>query len=274
MTAARQAAAQVGSPARSGWHPVEWACELLGTAVLLLGGLSAICLTMGPESPIRAHVPSASVRLLLTGVLFAGTGSVMAISPWGRRSGAHLNPAVTLAFWVQGKVHPHDLLGYVLGQALGAVTGTAAVALLWGATGRAVKLGATNPGAGVSSGRAVALEALMTAALVLLILLLTSDARTARWTPLGTLLLVAVLVWQAAPLTGTSLNPARSLGPAVLLPTVSSLWIYLLGPTSGSLAACGLFGLLRTRHTLTAKLFHDPAYRSTLGSDLPLRTRR
>lgn len=257
-----------GAPAQGGWHPSEWACEFLGTALLLLGGLSAICLTMGPHSPVRPHVPSESARLLITGVLFAGTGSLMALSPWGRRSGAHLNPAVTLAFWIQGKVHPHDVLGHVLGQALGAVAGTGAVALLWGATGQAVRLGATTPGRAMGDWQAVGVEALMTATLVLMILLLTSDARTARWTPLGNLLLVAVLVWRVAPLTGTSLNPARSLGPAVLLPSMSSFWVYLLGPLSGSLAACGVFRLVRSRRTLTAKLFHDPAYRSMLGSEL------
>ena len=258
------------SPAQAGWHPVEWGCELLGTALLLLGGLSAVCLTMGAESPIRSQVPSESARLLITGVLFAGTGSLMALTPWGRRSGAHLNPAVTAAFWIQGKVHPHDVLGYVLAQALGAIAGTGAVAILWGATARDVRLGATTPGRALGDGQAVGLEGLMTAALVLMILLLTSDARTARWTPLGNLLLVAVLVWQLAPFTGTSLNPARSLGPDVLLPSMSSLWVYLLGPLSGSLAACGIFGLLRSRSTLTAKLFHDPAYRSTLGGELPV----
>jgi len=84
-------------------HLAEWSCELLGTALLLLGGLSAVCLDFGPHSPLRGL--GSSVRLLLTGLLFAGTGSLLAISPLGRRSGAHLNPVVTLAFWTQRKVH-------------------------------------------------------------------------------------------------------------------------------------------------------------------------
>ena len=73
--------------------------------------MSAVCLDFGPHSPLRGL--GSSVRLLLTGLLFAGTGSLLAISPLGRRSGAHLNPVVTLAFWTQRKVHPHDLAGYV-----------------------------------------------------------------------------------------------------------------------------------------------------------------
>jgi len=73
---------------------VPWWCEFLGTAILLVGGLSAVFLDFGPSSPITPHVPSVSARLLLTGLLFAGTGSLVALSPIGRRSGAHLNPAL------------------------------------------------------------------------------------------------------------------------------------------------------------------------------------
>lgn len=269
MPLGSRAAGSAGSAPRGGWHPVEWGCELVGTAVLLFGGLSAVCLTMGPGSPVRSWLPGVSGRLLLTGLLFGGTGSVMAVSPWGRRSGAHLNPVVTLAFWLQGKVHRHDLAGYVLAQLAGALVGTAAVVGLWGGTARAVRVGATAPGRGLGQLEAAGVEAAMTAALVLMILLMTSSTRTARWTPLGNLLLIAGLVWQVAPYTGTSLNPARSLGPAVLAPLLGPLWVYVAGPVTGALAGCGVFALLRERRTLTAKLFHDPAYRSTLGSELP-----
>ncbi len=75
-----------------GWHWAEWSCELVGTAVLLIGGLSAVCLDFGPHSPTARLVPDHSARLLITGLLFAGTGSLVAVSPLGRRSGAHLNP--------------------------------------------------------------------------------------------------------------------------------------------------------------------------------------
>jgi len=85
-------------PPLRGVHPVEWLCELAGTA-LLLGGLSAVCLDFGPHTPLAA-LPG-SPRLLITGLLFAGTGSLLAISPLGRRSGAHLNPVVTLAFFTR-----------------------------------------------------------------------------------------------------------------------------------------------------------------------------
>jgi len=253
-------------PPQPGLHLAEWSCELLGTALLLLGGLSAVCLDFGPHSPLRGL--GSSVRLLLTGLLFAGTGSLLAISPLGRRSGAHLNPVVTLAFWTQRKVHPHDLAGYVGGQLLGAVLGTAAVAALWGGEARVVHLGATVPGRGLTGPAAMFVEAAMTAVLVLVLLLMTSSARTARWTALVLWPVIAALVWQGAPYTGTSLNPARSLGPALLAPLLGPYWVYVAGPLLGGAVAVAGFALLRDRQVLTAKLFHDPRYRSTLGTSL------
>jgi aquaporin Z len=134
-------------------------------------------------------------------------------------------------------------------------------------------LGATQPGRGFAVLDAAVLEMVMTASLVLMILFLTSSARTARWTPLGNWLLVATLVWQGAPYTGTSLNPARSIAPALLAPELAHLWVYLAGPLAGALLASGVFALFRNTSTLTAKLFHDPRYPSTLGSDLPTASR-
>ncbi len=259
-----------GTEALPGWHWVEWWCEFSGTALLMLGGLSAVFLDFGPGSPVAAALPGRSARLLLTGVLFAGTGSLVAVSPLGRRSGGHINPAVTLAFWLRGAVHRHDLVGYVLAQLAGGVVGTAALALLWGHTARALALGATAPGHGLADWQAAVVEAGMTMALVLLILVLTSHAGTARYTPLGAWALVTVLVWQGAAYTGTSLNPARSLGPALLAPLLAPLWVYVAGPLLGAVLACGLVALAGGAEQVTAKLLHDPGYPSTLRSRLPV----
>jgi aquaporin Z len=242
----------------------------VGTALLLGAGLSAVFLDFGPSSPVAAHVPSHSLRLLITGLLFAGSGSLVALSPIGRLSGAHINPAVTIAFWTQRKVHPHDLVGYIVAQVAGAFVACWLLRWAWGSTATALSLGATEPGHGLDAVEAAGVEAAMTAALVLMILLFTSSPRTARWTPLGNWVLVAVLVWQGAPYTGTSLNPARSLAPAVVAPELAHLWVYLVGPVVGALAAAGVFAGFRERRTLTAKLFHDERYPSTLGSDLPV----
>ncbi|HTW20828.1 MAG TPA: aquaporin [Mycobacteriales bacterium] len=254
-------------PAQSGVHLVEWACEFAGTAALLVGGLSAVCFDFGPGTPLHA-VPH-SARLLITGLLFAGTGSLIAISPPGRRSGAHINPVVTLAFWTQRKVHPHDVFGYVIAQCTGAILGAAIVRLLWQHKASVLDVGATTPGRGLSDPEAALVEALMTAILIITILFMTSSARTARWTPLVLWLVIATLVWQGAPYTGTSLNPARSLGPALVAPLWSHFEVYVAGPLLGGAVAVAVFAAFRDRHVLTAKLFHDPAYPSTLATSLP-----
>ena len=251
--------------ARGGIHLTEWACEFVGTALLLLGGLSAVALDFGTASPVAAAIPSESLRLLLTGALFAAAGSLVAISPLGRTSGGHINPAVTFAFWMTRHVHPHDLAGYVGAQVLGALLGVAVWRVLWGPVADSVMRGTTLPGAGVSAPEAVVIEALMTALLVVGIFAMLTSQRTMRWTPLTVWAIVTILVWQAAPLTGTSLNPARSLAPALLGGDLASLWVYLIGPLLGAAAAAAGWRVVG-RRPLTAKLFHDPRYRCVLAA--------
>jgi aquaporin Z len=235
-----------------------------------LGGLSAVCLDFGSNSPVARVVPDHSARLLITGLLFGAAGSLVALTPMGRRSGAHLNPSVTLAFWRRGHVHRDDLAGYLAAQFAGAFVGAALVKWWWGAQARSVNLGVTEPRQGLPVLSAVVIEALMTAILVFSILAMVSSTRTARYTPLVAWLVVGALVWQGAPWTGTSLNPARSLAPAVLTGTYRNLWVYFVGPLVGSLAAVEAFNLVPGVETLTAKLFHDGRYRSTLASALPV----
>jgi aquaporin Z len=259
---------------RADWHWPEWSAELAGTALLLIGGLGAVALDFGRHTPVAPLLPSHSMRLLLTGALFAATGSLIAVSPLGRISGAHLNPAVSLAFWISGKMHHHDIVAYVAGQSIGAVAGALILRLLWPELAT-VGYGVTQPGPGLSPGAAAAIEAAMTAALVLTILVFVSSMRTARYTPLAVWMLVTILVWQGAPFTGTSLNPARSLGPALVAPNLKNLWVYLVGPPLG---ACGAALLLLTATRLrpvTAKLFHDPRYASIFKHDsMPHAARR
>ncbi len=275
MTAAVTTPAAGEHPPQPGMHLAAWASELAGTAILVLGGLSAVCLDFGHGSPVAPLLPSVSARLLLTGLLFAGVGSLVAISPLGRCSGGHINPSVTVAFWITGHVHRHDLAGYVGAQCLGALLGAILLRWLWGPVAVSVHDGMTAPQPGTGPWAAVGIEALMTAILVLTILLCVARARTARWTPLAVWVVVALLVWQGAPYTGTSLNPARSLGPALVGGTLSSLWVYWVGPLAGAALLAGGWRLLgREWQPVTAKLFHDHRYQSVLRSRLPVRGRR
>jgi Major intrinsic protein len=134
--------------ARGGWHWAEWGSEFAGTGILLFGGLSGLFLDFAPGSPVAAVLPGESVRLLITGLILGATGLLVTVTPFGRRSGAHLNPSVSLAFWRRGHMHPHDLIGYVTAQTAGAVWGTLAARWCWGARATALDLGPLGIGRG------------------------------------------------------------------------------------------------------------------------------
>jgi aquaporin Z len=250
-------------------HLAEWTAEAAGTAILLLVVVAVVALVFGPGSPVESAVPARSPRLLLAGLLIAGSASLVAVSPLGRLSGGHINPAVTFGFWLTGHVHRYDLAGYVAAQVLGALAGVAVGALLLGYRASATDYGRTMPGPGIGDLAAAAIELAMTAALMLVIFTLTSRRRLMRYTPLVSWILVAVLVWQVAPLTGTSLNPARSLSPALFARHFEALWIYLVAPPLGAALAALLVRVGLLRLPLTAKLFHDSNYRSVMRTMMP-----
>jgi aquaporin Z len=258
----------VSQPAHSGWHWRIWAAEGAGTGLMMLGGLSAVCLTFGRGSFLAEALSSDSVRRLVAGALFAACVSLVAVSPLGRLSGAHLNPAVTLSFRVLGRVSRHDVGGYLVAQLAGALTGTALVWVVWGSTARSVDGGATA--VTTSPAIAVALEIAMTAVLIGVILFFVSSMRLARWTPLAIWPVITALVWVGSPYTGTSLNPTRSAAPAVLFGQTADLWIFLIAPIVGALALALLWRSRdRGGQPKTAKLFHDQNYPCCLGTEMP-----
>ena len=103
------------------WQP--FLAELIGTALLVLVGLSLVILMFGAGSPVVRVVPDEGLRQLITGFLFGTTGALIALSPVGRESGAHINPVVTLGFWLMGKLDSRIALSYVVAQLVGAMSG-------------------------------------------------------------------------------------------------------------------------------------------------------
>jgi aquaporin Z len=252
----------------AGLHWRIWGAEAAGTALFVLGALSAVALVLGTGSPFGGL--SSSWRNLIAGALVATVVSAIAVSPIGRLSGAHLNPAVTLAFRALGMVGRHDVAGYVAAQLGGALAGAALFRAAWGPVAASVGDGVTHPT--VSLVAALALEAGMTAALVATIAAFVSHERLARWTPLIIWPLLAVMIWLAGPLTGTSLNPARSAGPAAASGDLADLWLYVVAPTVGAVAVgLGWGRAPRLRQPMTAKLLHDQRYRCSLATTLPAR---
>ncbi|GAC1566722.1 MAG: aquaporin [Ktedonobacteraceae bacterium] len=245
-------------------HWPEYGAECLGTAFLVFAGLSAVVFDFGKGLPLLTLLPSASLRRLITGLLFAGSGSLVAISPFGRLSGAHINPSVSLAFWVHGKMHNLDIIGYIVGQLLGAIIGEALLVLVWGNFARSVSDGMTLPGSAYPLWFVFLAELGLTCLLVLAIFTCVSSKRLMRWTPLVVWLLVATMVWVEAPVSGTSLNPARSFGPALFDWLWTDQWLYWIAPPLGALLAVGLYRILSQgeHDVVTGKLFHVSHYRS------------
>jgi aquaporin Z len=228
--------------------------ELIGTALLVLVGLSLVILMFGAGTPMVHLVPGEGLRRLVTGFLFGTTGACIALSPVGKVSGAHINPAVTLAFRLMGKLDLPTTLGYVAAQLIGAVFGSLPL-LLWGAMGRSVAFGATFPGPGVTVSKALLGEAITTFAMVALLAVFLGFRAIRPFTPGLFPPLYAIMVWAEAPISGTSTNPARSLGPSVISGQWQGFWIYWVGPIVGMLLAVLACSFLAKRIEV-AKLYH------------------
>ncbi len=217
--------------------PFPWlvyGAELAGTALLLGVGLSFVIADFGRGSAVVSALPPPGLRRLITGFLFGTTGALIALSPLGKESGAHLNPVVTLGFVLMGKLRPRHGLGYTVAQLLGAALGCVPL-LAWGGMGRSVAFGATLPGANYGEAAAVLGEAVTTSLLIIGLFYFLQRPRLRNFTPALFPVLYALMVFLEAPVSGTSTNPARSFGPALIAGEWSAWWVYWLGPLAGAL---------------------------------------
>jgi aquaporin Z len=228
--------------------------ELVGTAALLFGGLSLVIFMFGAGSPMERMVPSVVLRQIMTGFLFGCVGAMITLSTIGKESGAHINPAVTLAFWLFQKLDARTALGYVIAQLLGAVVGSLPL-VGWGAMGRSVAFGATTPGKGYSIETVLMGEAVTTFALVAGLCVFIGFRHLRPFTPFMIPFLYAVMVPLEASISGTSTNPARTFGPALISGQWEGWWVYWAGPLTGTLVAVLVCSSL-ARRIEVAKLYH------------------
>jgi aquaporin Z len=257
-------------PKAAGWHPVDWACEFAGTAFQLTAGFSVVALLESPRSPATAALPP-WLRLVLIGIVFGALAAAVALSPVGRRSGAHLNPAVTVGFWLRGHTPSRDALGFVAAQTAGALVAAGVFSCTLGSWASSVKDAQTLPQPRLHLAAAAGIEAALTFGLLMTVFVMVSSPRTAKWTPALVTGALAGLIWVGAPHTGASMNPARTFGPDVVASSFGALWCYIVGPVLGAAVAAGVVTLVTRRPTLTAKLFHDPEYPSVHATLLPAR---
>jgi aquaporin Z len=214
-------------------HPRMYASELVGTALLVFLGLSVVIALWGRGGPLASLPIPADTRRLLNGFLFGSVGAAIAFSPIGKMSGAHINPAVTFAFWLERKLLWRDASFYVLAQLVGAAFGAVAL-LIWGSVGASDEWGASLPDRSVPLWLPIAGETVCTFLLILLIFVFAAHKSTQPFTPLVNPPLFAVLTWLEAPLSGASANPARSFGPALVAGLWQGWWVYWIGPCLGA----------------------------------------
>lgn len=209
----------------------RWLAEACGTFVIVFAGTGAIVVDSVSGGAI-GHVGVAIVfGLVVTAMIHA----------FGDISGAHLNPAVTVAFAVAGKFPPKDLLGYLIAQIVGAIAASGVLRLLFPA---ARTLGETLPTGSVT--QSFFLELILTTILMMVILSVSTGAKEKGITAgiaIGSV--IAFEAMFAGPISGGSMNPARSLGPALVSGNLQHLWLYLVATILGAVAAVPLCSCIR-----------------------------
>jgi aquaporin Z len=246
----RQLAADFSNPS------LEWRrifAETWGTFLLVLVAAGG-----GVVAAMSGGKVTLGMRVVAPGIM------VMAIIYFmGAVSGAHLNPAVTLAFAVRRNFSWKKVPGYIVGQVIGGIGAAVFLRAMFGTVGA---LGATLPGVGVTSGKALAMEIVLTAGLVNTILGTASGARnigTNGAIAVGGYIALAGL-W-SAPVTGASMNPVRSFAPDLVRGDLHTTWIYIVGPFVGALIGVVFEWILKGKPTAAGRI----AAEGTLGVDDP-----
>ncbi len=202
--------------------------ELLGTFLFMMVGYASVA-NFGLAQP--------AISGILVVPFSFGLGLLAAIYAFGHVSGGHFNPAVTVAMVLDKRTTPSDAVGYIIAQIIGAI-GAAAVIYVT-VSQAAVTAGITKPGAGISDVSALILETVFTA--IFLVVILTASKRAGDFAGLAIALTLVAIHFGIANVTGSSVNPARSIGSAVVGGDLTGLWIYLIGPIVGGIIGYGIF---------------------------------
>jgi aquaporin Z len=266
MAEARIAAAPLPENPPSMWrrgvialrtHWPEYLMEAGELGLFMVSACAFTVLLQHPASPLRALLPSDFVRRMVTGLAMGATALALIYSPWGKQSGAHMNPAITLTFLCLKKVQPWDALFYTLAQFAGGITGVvaSAIVLRMAISHPTVKYAATLPGpAGARA--AFAAEVVISFILLLTVLVVSNNRVVSRFTGVFAAILVATYITFESPISGMSMNPARTFGSALSAHNFTGLWIYLIAPPIGMLLAAEFYVRVRSSHAVYCAKFH------------------
>jgi aquaporin Z len=243
-------------------HWFLYVFEATELAIFMISACAFTVFLFDPAWTWMHDLPSAALRRLLMGLAMGVTAVLIIHSPMGKRSGAHFNPAITLSYLRLGKIAPWDALFYVVGQFVGGVAGVGVAALLFGRSlaDPAVVYAVTVPGIG-GTPAAFAAELFMAALLMFVVLATSNRPALARYTSylVGGLILLYILLF--APVSGFSINPARTVGSAVFAQVWTALWVYFTAPLLGMLGVAEVYLRSAGRdRILCAKLHPDPSY--------------
>ncbi|NHO55302.1 porin [Acetobacter estunensis] len=225
-------------------HPFHWKlyfCEMVATAVLMVCGIVSVALLTTPLTPIgRPLGPLPLVQTALCGLFFGLSGTIAAFTPFGRVSGAHLSPSISLAFSLAGRLSTLDFCGYVIAQIVGASLATLFLAELghiwpfWGRMAQLSSYAATVPFEHITIMWPLITETLLTLFLVLMVCRLAAHPFLKWLTPWAGGLYFLICNPISAWLSGNNSNLARSFGPALFSGQWGGFWIYITGPFLGA----------------------------------------
>ncbi|HXW10104.1 MAG TPA: aquaporin [Steroidobacteraceae bacterium] len=238
-------------------HWPEYLIEGWALGTFMVAAALAATLLDSPSSPVHKAIDDPDLRRALAGLAMGLTAMALIYSPWGRRSGAHMNPAVTLTFWRLGRVRHWDAVFYVGAQFVGGTLGVLVAATALGApfTDPPVNYAATVPGA---AGVTIALLAEFAISTVMMFTVLTvSGSAYMKYTGVCAGVLVATWITFEGPFSGMSMNPARTFASALPGGAWGTFWLYVVAPVAGmQLGALLHTFALRERARGCAKLCH------------------
>jgi aquaporin Z len=239
-------------------HWPEYLMEATELGLFMVSACAFTVLLFHPSSPFASLVPDGILRRLVMGIAMGSTAVAIIFSPIGKRSGAHFNPAVTLTFFRLGKIKGWDATFYIVAQFAGGVIGVQLAMLMLGSlvADSSVKYAATVPGPGGVIAAFVA-EVVITFILMTVVLKVSNTQRLARWTGLFAGALVATYITFESPISGMSMNPARTFASGFGAHLWTSLWIYFTAPPLGMLVAAEVYKRISSgRAVACAKLHH------------------
>lgn len=239
------------------WSIYAMEAALLGT--FMISACAFALVLFHPRSPVVAAVEDAFIRRLFMGMVMGATAIALIYSRLGKRSGAHMNPAVTLANLRLGRISRRDAVAYIAAQFIGAIIGVGLMSLLLrGLDDPAVNFVATVPGA-TGPLAAWAGEFALSFLLMTMVQTVNRRPRLAPFTGWFAGMLVCIYITFESPISGMSINPARTFGSAVIAQVWTALWVYFTAPVAGMLLAIEVQRLITKRsHALCCKLSHCP----------------